>query len=521
MFENMTLKEKVYQTFITYPYHISKEGTFEKFFEKHPCGGVYFAKHAVHDLAREMESGAIAPKDFVKNCRNASKNPLIVCADGCTIDDGCNPVSATAVAATRNMEFAYNAGKTIGMQMNYNHVDWVLGPCTDMSLSRTNSSISTTATDDAELNAAMYSAYVRGIQDQGVAATVKHFPGIGLYHVNFHYAPGKNTQSVEEWEATYGKSYRACFEAGCMCVMTSHLTFEAWSNKGDDGHFPIATFSSDITIKLLKEHLGFKGAVVSDALIMGGMACGNQIEDSVQAFKSGADFLLWPPMETADRIVEEIEKGNIPMSRLEDALSRIERVRNFLNYKGKEREYAPVEKSFPEKNYKEVVDSSIALIRNKAGLIPLNPNTHKKALIIGVGRDENEMNGIKNLDEELKSRGFETEFMEGLYSCWQDQVDAIQNKFDVVIVCYNIPLMSVDYCKICFSTTWSVHLLDRDKTIFVNFKDPYFADDYFPEAKTFINTNTSGANTTIAKAVAECLVGEREFLGKSPVKLNF
>ena len=147
----------------------------------------------------------------------------------------------SAIAATRNMQFAYDTGKVVGMQMNYNHVDWVLGPCIDMSLSRTNSSISTTATDDAELNSEMYSAFVRGIQDQGVAATTKHFPGIGLFHVNFHHAPSKNTQTVEEWEATYGKSYRACFESGCMCVMTSHLTLEAWSNKGDDGRWPIAT----------------------------------------------------------------------------------------------------------------------------------------------------------------------------------------------------------------------------------------------------------------------------------------
>lgn len=520
MFENMTLKEKVYQTFITYPYHISKEGSFEKFFEKHPCGGVYFAKHAVQDLAKEMESGAIAPEDFVKNCRTASKNPLIVCADGCTIDDGCYSAIPSALAATRNMQYAYDAGKAVGMQMNYNHVDWVLGPCIDMSLSRTNSSISTTATDDADLNSAMYSAYVRGIQDQGVAATVKHFPGIGLYHVNFHHGPSKNTQTMEEWEATYGKSYRACFESGCMCVMTSHLTLEAWSNKGDDGRWPIATYSSDITVKLLKEHLGFKGAVVTDALIMGGMAFGNQVEEAVQAFKSGADFLLWPPMEAADRIVEEIEKGNIPMSRLEDALSRIEYVRKFLDYKGMERDYAPVDKNMPDRIYNDVICSAMTLIRNKTNLLPLNPETHKKVLVIGVGRDENEMNPIGTFVEELKTYGFETEFQEGLYTCWQDQVDELQNKFDVVIVCYNIPLLSVDYSKICLSTTWSVHLLDRDKTIFVNFKDPYFADDYFPEAKVFINTNTSGADATVAKVAAECLVGKREFLGKSPVKIK-
>ena len=54
-FSKMTLREKVFQTFITYPYHISQVGNMKRFFEEYPCGGVYFSNGSVTDLAKEME----------------------------------------------------------------------------------------------------------------------------------------------------------------------------------------------------------------------------------------------------------------------------------------------------------------------------------------------------------------------------------------------------------------------------------------------------------------------------------
>ncbi len=520
MFENMTLREKVYQTFITYPYHMAKEGTIKKFFQKHPCGGIYYSKGSCTDLAKEMESGAIAPNAFIAECRAASKHPLIVCADGASIENGRECPPFTSIAATRDMQLAYDTGKALGMQMNYNHIDWILAPCVDMPLVRVNSTISYAATDDPELNAEMYHAMVRGIQDQGIAATAKHFPGQGLYHVNFHYGPGRNTQTLKEWEETYGRTYRACFDADCMCVMTSHITFRAWSEKGDDGRWPIATYSTDITVKLLKEHLGFRGAVVTDALTMGGMAGGDQTEEAVQAFKSGADFLLWPPMEAADRIVEEIEKGNIPMARLEDALSRIEYVRTFLKYKGAEREYNAADPAFVNGVHDKAIGEGMALIRNKIGLVPFSPEKHKRILVAGCGRNDSEMNQLRQMVPALEKRGFTVDFREYLLTCWQDEMNALQSKYDLVIVCYNIPFTAVDCYDKCASTTWSAHLLDKSKSLFVNFTAPHFADDFFPEAKTFINTNTGNASNLAVEEVVARLVGEKPFTGTSPVKLD-
>jgi len=518
-FSKMTLREKVLQTFVTCSYFIKQEKSIEEFFRKYPVGGLYFAKGQAQDLAKEMEDGTITSASFVDKCRAASALPLLVCADGANIGEkglsGLNPMS---LAATRDLELAYSVGRAYGMQMNYNKIDWILGPCIDMAFCHVSDLVSHVATDDADLNAAMYSAWVRGIQDEGVMATVKHFPGLGTHHVNFHFGPGQNIMDMDTWMATYGKSYLACFREDCMSVMTSHLTLRAWSEKGDNGRYPIATYSSDITVGLLKEKLGFRGAVVTDALMMGGMGAGNQAEEAAQAFASGADLLLWPPMETCDIIVEKLENGDIPMSRLEDALARINYVRSFLGYRGKEREYRAADSDFVDSVFRTATAKGVTLVANEEGILPLSPEKHKKILVVGCAENEDKMKQIHPIVDALNKRGFEASFQEYLLLAWQDQVNALQDQYDLVLVVYNCPL-TVNIHPNCASTSWSSHLLDKKKSMFLNFSSPHFADDYFPEAKTFVNVHAAINNLTLP-ATMERLFGDAPFEGISPVELK-
>lgn len=518
-FSKMTLREKVLQTFVTCSYYIQKEKSIEEFFRKYPVGGLYFAKSQAQDLAKEMEDGTITESSFIDKCRAASALPLLVCADGANIGkDGLGGIHPMALAAANDIDLAYEVGKAQGMQMNYNKVDWILGPCNDMAFCHVADLVSHVATDDGDLNAAMYSAWVKGIQDQGVMSTAKHFPGLGTHHVNFHYGPGQNILDMDTWMDTYGKTYLACFKEDCMAVMTSHLTFRAWSEKGDNGYYPIATYSSDLTVGLLKEKLGFKGVVVTDALMMGGMGAGNQAVEAAQAFASGADLLLWPPMETCDIIIDKIEKGEIPMSRLDDALSRIARVREFLKYKGKEREYGKADAAYVDDVFRRATAKGVTLVANEEGILPLSAAKHKKILVVGCAENESKMKQLHPLVDALKARGFEADFQEYLLLAWQDQVNALQDQYDLVMVVYNCPL-TVSVNPHCASTSWSSHLLDKKKSMFLNFSSPHFADDYFPEARTFVNVHSNVAPLGLDAALA-CLFGDAPFEGKSPVKLK-
>ena len=321
-----------------------------------------------------------------------------------------------------------------------------------------------------------------------------------------HYAPGKNTMDFEEWWDTYGYLYKELFDENLMCVMTTHVTLRSFSEKSDNGYYPIATFSHDITTKLLKEKLGFKGAVVTDALIMGGMATGDIVAETVQAFAAGADLLLWPPIEAADAICEKLENGEIPMSRLDDALERIEKMRTF-------REKALAEKS-SEKPSAERADElaratikeSTIILKDESNMLPISTEKYKKILILEAC-DDAERDSCRLIKERLENEGFSADVEHDIYDassrvCWQDDIDELQAKYDLVIV--NLSAEDAFWTE-PYMLVWASHLFKKEKKIIINWGSDYLADDYFPEEKTMIQCGNPICEYS-ADCVAELLV---------------
>ena len=106
MFENLTLKEKIYQTIIVDNHTIVSGGGPEEFFKKYPVGGFYFTKGYVQDLGALMADGAQSSEDLVKKCREYSRTELLVCADDAQICDGLNmSLSGAAACEDENVYF--------------------------------------------------------------------------------------------------------------------------------------------------------------------------------------------------------------------------------------------------------------------------------------------------------------------------------------------------------------------------------------------------------------------------------
>lgn len=521
--KDLSLREKVYRTFIMDTSFMKGDWTLEEFFEKYPVGGLYLYKGAVRDLI-EMHPGEAASRPaFIEQCRKAAKYPLVVCADGVNIgENGIEACDTEALGAANSEELAYEYGKALGMQMNYNHVDWILGPCIDMPFSRNVDTISSIMSDDPLFTAKIYRQVVRGIQDQNVAATVKHFPGIGTHHVNMHIAPGKNVLSFEEWMDTYGYTYKQMFEEDVMCTMTSHITLKSFSDKIDYGYAPIATYSKDLTMKLLKEKLGFDGVVVTDAMTMGGCSVGNQVEQAVAAFACGADFILWPPVEAGERIIEELETGRIPMERLDDAIDRIQRFLDRLGIDQEDRKEMPVDPAYVDHVFEEVIRKGITLVRNNLGNLPLDKE-RKKILIHLITPEakkkgyEAKVEAAEELAAILCANGFETE-MKWNYYCFEEyKIKEEIEQYDYIIHMLDANF-NIGSFRDCFNAAWFVHLLPMEKKIFLNFSSPFFIDDYYPNEQTLLQVN-SLINKDSVKAVAAAILGEFEMTGKLQVKV--
>lgn len=513
----MTLREKILKTFIVTIREINTHGGPEEFFEKYPVGGIYYSEGELLLDENGLEKGTATTFEKLNECKKYSPRKLLVCADGAKVrgqNVKINP--KPSLGASVNLEDAYQLGKIIGMQMNDKGIDWVLGPSIDMCLDH--QMYLEAISDDPKIIGAVYRRMVKGIQDQGVCATVKHFPGLGTDFVNMHMAPGANTLPFAKWMDTYGYTYKEMFEEGVMSVMTTHVSLKSYDNELTDGYYPIATYSKKLTTDLLKGELGFEGAVVTDALIMGGMATGNLIAETVQAFKAGADLLLWPPVEAAERIEKLILSGEIPMSRLEDALARIEKMEKFRNKALKDHAYDDPDPQYVDKTILEIARRGICQLRNDIGLLPLNKEKYQKILIVDASETDGAISsGAEMLRQEFADRGMKADVKRDIYDvpsrvCWQADVDKLQEAYDLVI--FNLMAPFVAEWSVAHMMIWASHLFDKSKKIIVNYGSPYFAVDYFPEDPTYIEMNCRPVKETV-KMLVDGLLGETVFTGKS------
>lgn len=514
-YSNMTLREKILQTFVVTIREINRFGGPEEFFEKYPVGGMYFGLCESYPEGF-IEDGSGTTREKLERCIAASKGKLMVCADGVPMvgqKDRC-PVYKS-LGSSKNMDDAYELGKLYAMAMNANHVDWMLWPIVDLYY---DSAMPLYAvSDDAQLTADITCNIIKGLQDNGICATAKHFPGLGSSNINMHFGNGKNILDFDEWMDTYGLIYKQAIDSGVMCIMNTHATLRSYANEDENGFVPIATYSSKLTTELLKEKLGFKGAVVTDALIMGGMSTGNLVDETVQAFKAGADLLLWPPMAAADKIEELILSGEIPMSRLDDALERIGRMRDYREKAIKENMCPAPDVAYHDASYAKICEHGICEYKNEIGLLPLDVNKYKKILIVDATENEEmDPNSSYVLKNALEKYGFECEVRTDIYDipscvCWQEDIDAIQNQYDLTI--FNLNMDYTTAWKPTYMYIWASQMFDKSRKIIINHGAPMFADIYFPREHTIVETNNYMPIPDFIEVLAEGLVGKRKFTG--------
>ncbi len=169
-------------------------------------------------------------------------------------------------------------------------------------------------------------ATIAGHEDEGVIATVKHFPGHGNTHIDSHYGLPQIDASIEELHEMELAPFVAAIEAGVPAVMTAHIRFPAL----DD--LP-ATLSKRILTGLLREELRFDGLIVSDSMSMDAIAREwGLAEAAIMAKEAGIDVLesSEPPDAMLARhkaLVEAVESGRLNIETFERTADRLNRLR--------------------------------------------------------------------------------------------------------------------------------------------------------------------------------------------------
>ena len=227
------------------------------------------------------------------------------------------------VAATGRESDAYDMGRITAVEGRAVGIHLVFAPVADVNNNAANPIINTRSFGgNPTAVATLVAAEVRGLQEHGMLATAKHFPGHGDTGTDTHIelpvidAPWSRLDSVEL------VPFRAAIQSGVAAVMSAHIALPGV----DSGKVRPATLTPTLLTGVLRDSLGFKGLVVTDALDMGGIVrTYGPGEAAVLAILAGADLILQPPdARTAiDAVVAAVEQGRITETRLDQSVRRV------------------------------------------------------------------------------------------------------------------------------------------------------------------------------------------------------
>ncbi|MCO1579078.1 glycoside hydrolase family 3 protein [Crossiella sp. SN42] len=210
-----------------------------------------------------------------------------------------------ALGAIGDLELTREVGAALGARLAACGVTLDLAPCADLTLAAADPIIGVRAFGrEPHAAAAQVAAFIAGIQQSGVAACAKHFPGHGASTADSHRELPVLDRTEEQLRTVELVPFRAAIAAGVRSVMTGHLVIPAW------GESP-ATLNRHAVTEVLRGELGFTGAVVTDALEMNAVSGTAGISDgAVQALLAGADLLCvggeLADAEVVDRLAEAI-----------------------------------------------------------------------------------------------------------------------------------------------------------------------------------------------------------------------
>jgi beta-N-acetylhexosaminidase len=173
---------------------------------------------------------------------------------------------------------------------------------------------------DPELVSLHTAAAVRALQDGGLSAVAKHFPGHGDTAVDSHLALPVITHTREEWSRLDAPPFRAAVNAGVDSIMLGHLAFPDLDPSG----LP-ATLSRPM-IQLLREELAFDGVIMSDSLRMEGVRIVDDSEVAIRTLEAGADLLLDPPWpaQAIAAVVAAVRSGRLSRDQIEASAQRVQ-----------------------------------------------------------------------------------------------------------------------------------------------------------------------------------------------------
>jgi beta-glucosidase-like glycosyl hydrolase/CubicO group peptidase (beta-lactamase class C family) len=392
VFESLSLDEKIAQLIMVDGY--SREGQenldkLKNLVEKYNVGGVIFFK-----------GGPVKQAIMTNALQEVAKTPLLISMDaewgvGWRLDSAISYPRQMMLGAIQDEALIYQMGYDIGEQLKRLGVHINFAPVVDINNNQANPVINSRSFGEDRMNVSRKALmYAQGMQDAGVIAVFKHFPGHGDTNMDSHHELPVIPHDFDRLDSLELFPFKFGIERGISAIMTAHLHIPALDTIPD-----IASSLSERIIKgFLKNTLGFEGLVFTDALGMKGVSSFNRPGDlEARAFAAGNDILLMPSdvPRAIHTIKREIKKGNLSESQLDESVRKILFAKAWAGLSGKvlvntDSLYEDINDPYYKVEKTKLIRNSLTLLKNRGGVIPFRyPEAYRMAsLTIGTGRPD-------------------------------------------------------------------------------------------------------------------------------------
>ncbi len=381
--DKLTLEEKIAQLMMISVYpkkgEASKEAILDRI-KKFKPGGIIV-----------MQGAPAKSTSWINQFQEASSIPLLVATDAewglkMRIDSTIRFPYAQAIGAIQDTNYIYQMGRDFGKQLKLMGIQMNFAPVADVNTNPNNPVINFRSFGEDKKNVAEKAWLVaRGMQDEGVVAVAKHFPGHGDTKTDSHKALPIIEHSKERMDNIESYPFRYLTAKGIIGVMSAHLNVPSLDGSGRP-----SSVSKKIITGYLKDEIGFKGFVVSDAMNMKGVR--DKVKNTeLEAIKAGNDMIEFVPDlgKAIEQVKQGIKNGEISENEIEEKCRTILALKRWT----KLNEYKPaivenITARLNAPNYelmsRKLIEASLTVLKND-NILPVEKLETRKiaSLIIG------------------------------------------------------------------------------------------------------------------------------------------
>jgi beta-N-acetylhexosaminidase len=473
-----------------------------------------------------FQGGPVSQANYVNYFQQISQTPLLICIDaenglGMRMDSVAGLPRQMMLGAIQNPDLIYQYGHIVGEQCHRIGIQVNFAPVADINNNPENPVINDRSFGENKYRVAQYAVqYMKGLQEAGILACAKHFPGHGDVSVDSHVDLPVINKSRQQLDTLELYPFAQLFKAGVGSVMMGHLFIPSIDNTQNKA----SSLSYNAVTRLLRKQLKFKGLDFTDALEM--KAITKYYPDgqaAVESLIAGNDLLSLPgdiPL-SIEKIMDAIHHKKIKWKQINAHVKKL----LYVKYQYGLASWQPVNTHglIEDLNRdlndmrRRVAQNAITLLRNEDPTIfPLRAAPKKRIAYLGLGLTvDNEFSRRMRADYQANVYYFDNS-LDSLKAL--AVLELLKNRYDVVVVgLHNYSRFPANNFGISKTSIWLLQQVQRQyKTVSMVFGNPYVVKN-FCDVSSLVACYEDDSITQ--STAADLLIGKFTAMGKLPVSI--